>query len=181
MPVSSIAQIFIRLYAVKLFVAAVASFGGLLSMTNSIPFDLTNFLYGSLPNAVIIACGVFLWLVAPPFSRWLTKGGNGALSLDGLAPEHLFTAVFLGLGVYFVMDSFSNVFGWIHYFATNHADGVGGFHMDDEPSYYDLTERLLTMIGGGALIVTCRAFGRRIAKKYPSEQAGASDGDSAPV
>ncbi len=169
MPVSSIAQIFIRLYAVKLFISAFASFGGLLTIARGASFEPVIFLYGSIPNMMILVCAIILWLFAPLFSRWLTSGGNELLSLAGITPTHLYSAVFLGLGVYFVMDSFSNVLGWIHFFAVNHSNGAGGFHMDEEPSYYDLTERVLTLVGGIALIITCRRFGARIANIRQNE------------
>ena len=179
MPVSSIAQIFIRLYSIKLFVSAFASFGGLYSIARGVSFDPTYFLIGSIPNILIIVCAVSLWIFAPIFSKWLTSGGNELMSLPGIKPAHLYTAVFLGLGVYFVMDSFSNVIGWIHYFAINHSEGAGGFHMDDQPSYYDLTERLLTLFGGIALIMTCRRFAERIAENKKSEQDGDCDAEEA--
>lgn len=173
MPVSSIAQIFIRLYALKILVGALASFGGMLTMIDNPAYDGWNLFLGFLPNLIVITSGVVLWMIAPWLSRLLTSKGNGELTLAGLTPEDLFTAVLLALGVFFIMDSFSNVVGWVHYFAINRSEG--GFHMDDEPSYYDLTERVLTLIAGIALAMTCRTWARRLAPKSTSEQAGYGD------
>lgn len=142
-------------------------------MIDSASFDLVNVSLGLLPNLFVIAVGITLWLTAPWLSRILTKGGNGNLTMGGVTREDLFTSIFLGLGVYFIMDSFSNVVGWAHYFAINRTEG--GFKMDVEPSYYDLTERVLTLIGGIALTWTCRTWGRRLAQKLTSEQVGAQN------
>ena len=169
MPVSSIAQIFIRLYALKILVGAFASFGGMLTMIDNPAYDGWNLFLGFIPNLIVITSGVLLWMIAPWLSRLLTSKGNGELALDGLTREDLFTAVLLALGVFFIMDSFSNVVGWVHYFAINRSEG--GFHMDDEPSYYDLTEGALTFIAGLALAMTCRTWGRRLVPKSSSEQA----------
>jgi hypothetical protein len=169
MPVSSIAQIFIRLYALKILLGALASFGGMLTMLNNPAYVGWNLILLLFPNLIMITSGVALWIVAPWLSRVLTSKGNGELTLGGLTREDLFTAVLLALGVYFIMDSFSNVFGWVHYFAINRTEG--GFHLGDEPSYYDLTERVLTLIAGIALSITCRTWGRRLAPKSSGEQA----------
>ncbi len=58
MPVSSIAQIFIRLYAIKILVGAFASFGGILSMVDSPAFGFLNVLLGLIPNIFVIAAGL---------------------------------------------------------------------------------------------------------------------------
>jgi hypothetical protein len=163
MPVSSIAQIFIRLYTLKILVGASASFVGMLTTINQPAYDGWNRLLGFLPNLIVITSGVVLWVSAPWISKRLTSKGNGELTLGGVTREDLFTAVLLALGVYFIMDSFSSVFGWFHYFAINLSEG--GFHMKDKPSYYDLTERVLTLIAGIALTMTCRTWGRRLAPK----------------
>jgi hypothetical protein len=168
MPVSSIAQIFIRLYALKILVGALASFGGMIMIARSPIYDGWSTFLGFLPNLIVITSAVVLWLIAPWLSRLLTKKGNGDLTMNGLTREDLFTAVLLALGVYFIMDSFSNVVGWIHYFAINRS--AGGFHMDEEPSYYDLTERVLTLVAGIALAMTCRTWGCRLAPKSTGEQ-----------
>ena len=175
MPVSSIAQIFIRLYALKLLVGALASFGGMLTIVDRPVYSVWNLFLGFLPNLIVIASGVLLWIIAPWLSRLLTKRGNGDLTLGGVTRRDLFTAVLLGLGVYFIMDSFSNVFGWIHYFAMNRSEG--GFHMRDGPSYYDLTERLLTFGAGIVLTLTCRTWADRLSNKPQSEQDGGGGGE----
>jgi hypothetical protein len=174
MPVSSIAQIFIRLYALKTLVGALASFGGMLTIVRNPPYDGWNLLLAFLPNLLVITAGVVLWMVAPWLSRLLTKKGNGDLTLGGVTREDLFAAILLGLGVYFIMDSFSNVIGWTHYFAINSSDR--GFRMDDNISYYDLTERVLTMVGGFALTLTCRTWARRLAAEPQSEHVVGGNG-----
>lgn len=173
MPISSIAQIFIRLYSLKILVGALASFGGMLTITQIPAYDGWNLFLGFLPNLILITSGIVLWTIAPWISRLLISNGNGELTLGGVRREDLFTAVLLSLGVYFIMDSFSNVLGWVHYFAINRSER--GFHINDVPSYYDLTERVLTLIGGVALVVTCRTWGRRLAREYTGEQDALSN------
>jgi hypothetical protein len=178
MPVSSIAQIFIRLYSLKILVGALASFGGMLMITQNPVYDGWSTFLGLLPNLIVITSGVVLWVIAPWLSRVLTNKGDEELTLGGVTREDLLTAVLVGLGVYFIMDSYSNVLGWAHYFAVNRSEG--GFHMNDEPSYYDLAERLLTLGGGIALVMTCRTWARRLSPKLRSEQAVGGNGGQSP-
>jgi hypothetical protein len=175
MPLSSIAQIFIRLYALKLLVGALASFGGMLTMVDSSSYSGWSLFLGFLPNLIVIASGGVLWMISPWLSRLLTKGDNKELTLGGLTSKDLFTAVLLGLGVYFIMDSFSNVLGWFHYFAMNRSEG--GFHKHNGPSYYDLSERLLTLSAGIVLTLTCRTSANRLTIEPKSEQDGGGDGE----
>lgn len=160
MPVSSIAQIFIRLYSLKMLVGALASFGGMLTIVRNPGDDGWSLFLGYLPNLIVITFGVVLWVIAPWLSRVMTSKGNGELTLGGLTREDLFTAVLLGLGVFFIMDSFSNVIGSIYSFTINHSKGV--FFMDNKPLYYTFVERVLTLIAGIVLAVTCRTWGRRL-------------------
>ena len=141
-------------------------------MVDSAAITALSLFQSLLPNLLVMAAGAALWMLAPWLSRLLTKRSNGDLTLDGVTREDLFAAVLLGLGVYFMMDSFSNLMGWIHYFAMNHSEG--GFHMNDGTSYYDLTERLLTFFAGLALTLTCRALARRMRADPPSELLGAA-------
>ena len=150
-----------------------ASFGGMLTIIQIPAYDGWNLFLGFLPNLILITSGIVLWTIAPWLSRLVTTNGNREFTSGGVTREDLFTAVLLSLGVYFIMDSFSNVLGWAHYFAVNRSER--GFHMNDVPSYYDLTERVLTLIGGIVLVVACRTCGRRLAPKYTSEQDAPSN------
>ena len=169
MPVSSIAQILIRLYAISIFLRGVSGLGGILTTIDYPVHSVSYLMMGLLPQFVMFVVAVLIWRIAPWLSRLMTKKSNGELNLGGVTGEDLCTAVLLGLGVYFIMYSFADVVGWIHYFAINRTEG--GFHMDDDPSYYDLTESLLTMIAGVALSMTCRTWARRLSPKKQSEQA----------
>ena len=169
MPPSSIAQVFARLFALKWILGAIVHSVSLILTTGRGELYSTNIWIGLIPTSLYLVGGIALWIFAPACSRLITRGRDESFRLNGVTQEHLFSAVLLGLGVYFFMDSFSNVFGWIHYFAVNRSEGVGGFHLRDEPSYYDLSERLLTMAAGIGLVVTCKTWARRLTARSRSE------------
>ncbi len=116
-----------------------------------------------LPNLFVVLCGVVLWQLAPLISRLLTKGDDPEINLTGVTGEHLYTATLLGLGVYFILSSLASTFSWTHYLIVYNRD-AGGFQMDQAPSYYDLTDYLLTLLAGLALTLTCRIWARRLAR-----------------
>lgn len=169
MPVSSIAQILIRLQAIVIFLRGVSTLGGTFTTFDNVAYSTsTRFLMIS-PSIVLFVVAVLVWRIAPWLSRLMTRKSDGELSLGGVTGEDLCTAVLLGLGVYFIMCSFADVLGWIHFFAVNRMEG--GFHMGDDPSYYDLTEGLLTLMAGVAIAMTCRTWARRLTPKSQNQQS----------
>ncbi|HBJ83733.1 MAG TPA: hypothetical protein DDZ88_07680 [Verrucomicrobiales bacterium] len=69
--------------------------------------------------------------------------------------------MFVGLGMYFTLYSFANVFSWIHFFSINQSPDYG-FHRENSPSYYSLTENGMTLAAGIALIFTARRWAEKL-------------------
>ena len=163
MPLSTIAKLIIRLYAIKLWVGSFTVMAGFVT----VPM-LSNYSFGELfttflPNIFVVLSGVVLWQLAPMISKLLTKGDDAQIQLTGVTSEHLYTATLLGLGVYFILSSLASTFSWTHYLIVYRRD-VDGFQMNQAPSYYDLTDYLITLLAGLALTLTCRKWARRLAK-----------------
>jgi len=68
------------------------------------------FFYSLAPSLIYIVAGAVFWFMAPPLSRLLAKKNDGEFSLQGVTERHLYSTVFLALGLYFALDSFANVF-----------------------------------------------------------------------
>ena len=66
--------------------------------------------------------------------------------------------------MYFALDSFADVFNWLHFFAINNSPDYG-FHHDNKPSYYDLTKNLLTLIAGITLIFTAHIWAEKLTRQ----------------
>lgn len=166
MPTSSIAQVLLRLVALNWAVT------GLIELA---PIVLSGFQLQFRPFLLVppliylLACWMVWWL-APRISRLLARGNDGEFHLHGVTQLQLHTTMLAGLGVYFSLDSFANVFSWIHFFATSSSPDYG-FHRENGPSYYDLTEKVMTLAAGIALILTSRRWAEKLCRNDVACQA----------
>lgn len=178
MPLSNIAQLFIRLYAIKICVVTFSNMAGYIILPVPLGLLSGEFLYMILPSVFALLSAIALWQLAPFISKLLTKGDDRELSLNGLTSRDLYTATLLGLGVFFILSSLASCFSWVHFLIIYRRD-VGGFHANGEPSYYDLADHLITLLAGTALTLTCRKWAERLAIQSekpkvvpPSEEIG---------
>jgi len=104
------------------------------------------------------------WLLAPRIARRLARNNDGSISLQGVTQFQLYSTVFVGLGMYFTLNSFANVFSWIHFFSINQSPDYG-FHRENSPSYYTLTENGMTLAAGIALTLTARRWAEKLCGK----------------
>lgn len=163
MPLSSIAKLIIRLYAIKLWVDSASIIAGFMNLPLPLSHSFGEPIRMFLPNIFAVLSGVVLWQLAPMISKSLTKGDDPEISLTGVTGEHLYTATLLGLGVYFILSSLASAFSWAHYLIVYNRD-PGTYQIEQAPSYYDLMYHLLTVLAGLALALTCRKWARRLAK-----------------
>jgi hypothetical protein len=137
-------------------------------------FSIFNF----APSIVYFVAGILVWFVAPKLSRFLAHRNDGEFNFKGVTEQQLYSAVFLGLGLYFTLTSFAAAFSWVHFFAVNKSPDYG-FHQESQPSYYDMSETIMTLAAGILLIFTCKTWARKLARKQPSEQDDAGKPDPA--
>jgi uncharacterized membrane protein YuzA (DUF378 family) len=175
MPASSIAQILLRLFALNWFLMGIIQIASVVFMSG----EGSYFFWSIAPSFVYVVAGVIFWFVAPPLSRLLAKRNDGEFTLAGVTERHLYSTAFLALGLYFALDSFANVFNWIHFFAINKSPDYG-FHHEEAPSYYELTEGALTLVAGVALMLSARTWAAKLTRNTNSEQDGADQPATAP-
>lgn len=157
MPSSSIAQILLRIFALNWFLTGfiqVAAFASSFQQN----YQLDSFL---IQGIVYLAGGILAWLIAPRLSRLLTRRNDGHFNLEGVTEQPLYTAVFLGIGLYFTLLSFGSAFSWIHFFAISKSPDYG-FHRESQPSYYDMSETLMTLAAGVFLLFTSKTWARKL-------------------
>ena len=174
MPISSIAQIILRIFALNWFLTGIIQ-GGTIVYINQ---NGTLSWLSVLPSLVYFLAGIFLWFGSPWFCRLLARGNDREVSLVGVSEKSLFAAAFVSLGLYFALKSFAGAVSWVHFFAINKSPDYG-FHHEEAPSYYDLSEQVLTLIAGITLILTSHIWASKLASsrtKKQSEQGG--DGDA---
>ena len=170
MPASSIAQILLRLFALNWFLMGIIQVASVIFMAGEgLMGEGSYFFYSVAPSLIYLVAGVIFWFVAPALSRLLAKRNDGEFSLKGVTERHLYSTAFLALGLYFALDSFANVFNWIHFFSINKSPDYG-FHHEEAPSYYELTEGALTLVAGIALMLTARTWATKLTRKSNSEQ-----------
>ncbi len=160
MPISSIAQVLLRLFALSWALT------GLVHLAQAAMQTYIHQFSGPMLAAplVLLLLSYLAWHFAPSISRALARGNDDAVSLQGVTLSQLYATVFVGLGMYFALDSFANVFNWVHFFTINSSPDYG-FHRENSPSYYDLTENLLTLVAGIALIFTARIWAEKLTRQ----------------
>jgi hypothetical protein len=166
MPISSIAQVLLRLFALGWMITGVIQFVSLV-LFGSIG---GSSLFAVAPGLVYIVAGLIFWFLAPWISRLLAKGSDGEMTLEGVTEVTLFGAVLLGLGMYFVLSSFAVVISWVHFFTINKSPDYG-FHQESGPSYYDLSEAVLMLAAGVALVFTARKFAAKLCRDEDDDLA----------
>ncbi len=168
MPTSSVAQILLRTFALNWFLYGLVQLGSMV-----ITFSQGYFTWFSLaPSLVYFVSGIITWVISPKLSRLLAHRNDGEFNFTGVTAHQLYTAVFLGIGLYFTLTSFATSFSWIHFFAVNKSPDYG-FHKESQPSYYEMTETIMTLAAGVLLIFTCNIWARKLSGKQPSEQNAA--------
>jgi hypothetical protein len=174
MPISSITQIILRIFALNWFLTGIIQGGTIvyISQTGTLSW------LGVFPSLVYLLAGIFLWIGSPWLSRLLAKGNDKELSLRGVSEKSLFAAAFISLGLYFALKSFAGAVSWIHFFAINKSPEYG-FHHEQAPSYYELSEQILTLLAGIALILTSQIWASKLSSSpinNKSEQDAPSNG-----
>jgi hypothetical protein len=160
MPTSRVAQIFLRIFALKWFVT------GLLQVISVVLMNRDGYFaaYTMTPSVVYCVAGIVVWFCAPKFSRLVARENDGEFDLQGVSVQRLYSTVFLALGLYFALSSFAEVFSWLHFFAINKSSDYG-FHQENQPSYYDLSEAAMTFAAGLFLVATCNTWARKLPRK----------------
>lgn len=174
MPVSSIAQIIFRIFGLNWFLIGLIQGGTIVYIAQNGTLSWLSV----IPSLVYLLAGIILWFGSPWFSRLLAKGNDREFSLKGVTEKSLFATAFLSLGLYFALKSFAGAISWIHFFAINKSADYG-FHREEAPSYYDLSEQFLTLFAGIGLILTSKIWAAKLSHtttKTKSEQA--ADGDA---
>ena len=172
MPISSITHVLLKIFALNWLLSGAIQLISVIA-TSQMNAGSYSFLFYA-PSLVYFVAGIILWFFAPKFSRILTKKHDGEFNLEGVTLEMLLTTAFVSVGLYFSLDSFAAAFNWVHFFTIYNSPNYG-FHQEQGPSYYDLTESLLTFITGAILIFTSQHWSSKLCKKQQSEQVAAPD------
>jgi hypothetical protein len=161
MPATAIAAILLRLYALTLFTNGLVQTATVCTQIGSVGIPW----YAMTPALAGLIVGVFLWFVAAPFSRFLAARQDNAFRLEGLSTVQLYSAVFLGIGLWFSLSSFAGVFNWIHYFAVNRSS-PNPWEEVDGTNLYSLTQEALTFAAGLFFVFTGPIWAVKLAKRH---------------
>jgi hypothetical protein len=169
MPLSGVVQILFRIFSLHWLLTGLIQGSSIVIISR----DRGMLWWSLLPSIVYLVAGLVFWRIAPWFSRALAKGTDDSLRLDGVSERTLFATAFISLGTYFALDSFASVFSWGHFFAISKSDEYG-FHHEEAPSYYELSEALMTLAAGVLLILTAKRWAAKLADS-PGEKASGGD------
>ena len=159
MPSSSIAQILLRIFALNWFLVGLIHFASVAFTFYKGHYTVSEF----VPATFHLIAGILVWIVSPKLSVVLARRNDGEFELSGITEQNLYSAVILGLGLYFSLSSFAAAITWVHFFTLNSSPDHG-FHQENHPSYYDMTETLLTLAAGVLLVVNCKTLAGKLAR-----------------
>lgn len=160
MPISSIAQILLCLFALTWVLYGLIIIIGFMIAKGS----EMELLFSLLPSAFHLVAGIFLWIFSSRISRLVARGDDGKVDLVGIKEEHLYAAVSIGLGLFFVLESLGDVFRHIHQvmmlrsLAEEHVQDLGQVPLQN------LLQSGLTLVAGIALVMTARTWSRKIVR-----------------
>lgn len=160
MPISSIAVILFRLYALNLTVQGLVQ---TVSNCTHLGSYGTEWAFAFLPGVASLILGAALWFLAPPFSRFLAARHDEKFHLDGITETQLYSAVFLGVGLWFALTSFASVFNWLHYFVVSRSQSSLD-NQAEQTNLYDFWHQFLTLAVGLLLIFTCRIWASKLTR-----------------
>ncbi len=161
MPVSALATVLLRLLAFYWLVVSVIGGGAaLLRYINHTPGDTFTLAFAGAILPVLVAGNV--WHFAPALGRRIARHHDQCISLEGVTREDLYAVTILGIGLYLAISSLGQTINWVHFFATQH-DQTFGFLIRSSPSYYDLSEPLITFAAGFGLVLSAKAWARKLA------------------
>lgn len=115
-----------------------------------------------LPFIVYFSAAVIFWSFAPHLSKLLAKGFDDTVNGEGITSRQLYSCLFIGIGTYFALSSFGSTFNWVHFFATRH-DTPMPFDFQKTPSFYDMSEPLLTLAASITIICLHGQLSRKLA------------------
>ena len=165
MPASTIAHVLLRLFALSWILKGLAGLPQVIYYTSNYGFEAT-FLISSVGY---IVAGFVGWILAPLLGLMIAGKSDDTPTFPNVTSLQLNTTMIVGIGIYFIMSNFANVFGWVHYFVVNRSPEYR-FHQnrlneDLNPSYYELTEPLMTLVAGIALVCAARPLARKMSAK----------------
>jgi hypothetical protein len=162
---SQITQILLRLFALSWFVGGIAQvIGGIAFHCSPVGSLNSQAFVVLLPGFLLAVIAALLWAFAPFVADRITRGNNQEVALPGLSYLQLLTAMFVGLGLYFCLSSFGDIYNLLSYFVLSR------MNLDAVPkglpdSYPRLISQSLTFAAGLFVIFSARSWAVKLAKK----------------
>lgn len=165
MPISSIAQILLRLFALNWIVTGLIQLISNAAMMREPQYSWPLLI---TPASYLLVGGAS-WLLSPWLARLAARGDDRGVTLSGITARQLYTAVFVGLGLYFALSSISDAFHGVHsliHYETSFDYPETG---PREFPYEDVTIPVLTLIAGICMITTSRKWAEKLARQGRTE------------
>ena len=160
MPLSSIAQILLRLTSLHWFIT------GLIQLVITL-FPIRHDSFSIPPLAapsIFLLAGALFWVFAPFLSRQFTRGADSAISLEGVSLASLYSTAFVGLGLWFALGNFAIAINWIHYYIS-YGSNIEKMTNTGLGSFYNFSQPAMTVVAGVVLVASARIWARKLTKE----------------
>ena len=166
MPISSLAQILIRLFATYYFLSGLFTLPWVFSTAMRVElYSLMEKLLLILPYLGYSIGAIILWVIAPRFSRFMTKEcREEKLDLKGLKEVHLYNAGFLCVGVAFILSSIGEVISLTQEYILN-KDLEIEYLTQPLPTFYDFAPPGITIFFAILVTATSKKLAQKVARK----------------
>ncbi|HEX3798303.1 MAG TPA: hypothetical protein VH413_06330 [Verrucomicrobiae bacterium] len=158
MTISNIVVVITRIYGLQWCISGAVGLIEIFSVIHG-----SKSFSGLLPSMLIGLWGVVAWLLAPVLARFITRGYDGPVSINGLTLADLYTFAFIFLGLYFMLGNLANLLTYLYYalrvIISRDYDSV------INSSLYSLSQPLITFAAGAACLFNGRRWAGRLSAR----------------
>jgi len=123
-----------------------------------------------LPALLMFASAASVFFLSHPIARIATPPPNPDLQIGSLTVYDLYCFAFAFLGVYFSLSSIAPTINWLHYYVVLARD-IHPPNSQREPSFYQLTQPLITLAAGTACLLLAPRLARKLTILHRDQSA----------
>jgi len=141
-----------------------------LSESSSITGSHSYMVLPLLVLAVMITAAIFLWFLALPIARFVTRGVSQDLSFGAMSLADCYSIAFMAVGLFYISSHLPQVLNWTHYLFKVAASSSGD-RWKEGVQWYDVSGAFIPFIIGVVLFVKGRSWAVALARRQEKPES----------
>lgn len=163
MPVSSIAQILLRVIALNWILSGIIQF-----CFSFYPYEYQGMAFPQvLPWLLYSFLGVAVWWLAPKLAKLAAHRNDGDFTLEGVTLEQLYATALMALGAYVALTNLPSALIGLKFYAGTRSDVLG---TGPNANYYEFLRPLASAVLGIALVAAARKLAAKLCADKPAAE-----------